>query len=196
MQNHLSISSGGCPRCFCQDGSSPAIKGYRIKRWIVALIALGAMYQSSFAQTPVIKTVEIVAYGIYSADLQSSQRDTQGVLQNVSQNFRLVTATTAVPAQIGTRFGFNYKVGGTPTGKTVSLKKVTVYPPEGLRSPNVAQSLKHSDTTVTPTIGQQSYAGYRFDDPWELVPGQWRMELWDGDRKVAEQTFTVTATKP
>ena len=163
-----------------------------MKRLTIALIALGAMCQSSFAQTQ-IKTVEIVAYGIYTADLQSATRDSHGVLQNLSTNFRRETATTNVPAQIGVRFGFEYKVVGKPAGKIVSLKKVTVFPPEGLRSPTVAQPLQHSDITVTPKIGEKTYVGYRFDDPWELVPGPWRIELWDGDRKVAERIFTVTA---
>jgi hypothetical protein len=166
--------------------------GYRMKRLTIALIALGTMYQGSLAQTPV-RTVEIVAYGIYTADLQSATRDSQGVLQNLSANFRRETATTNVPAQIGVRFGFEYKLVGKPAGKTFSLKKVTVFPPEGLRSPTVAQPLQHSDTTVTAKLGEKTYVGYRFDDPWELVPGPWRIELWDGDRKVAEQAFTVTA---
>jgi hypothetical protein len=163
-----------------------------MKGLIITLIALGTMYQSSFAQ-PQVRTVEIVAYGIYTAELQSSKRDSQGVLQSLSANFRRATATTAVPAQIGTRFGFEYKIIGTPAGKPVSFTKVTVFPQEGLRSPTVAQPLQHSDMTVTSKIGETSYVGYRFDDPWELVPGPWRIELWDGDRKVAEQTFTVTA---
>jgi hypothetical protein len=163
-----------------------------MNRFIIALIALGTTYQASFAQTRV-SAVEIVAFGIYTADLQSAKRDSQGVLQNVSANYRRVEATTKIPAQIGVRFGFEYKIIGTPVGKAVSLHKVVAFPQTGLRSPAVAQPIRHSDTTVESKIDETSYTGYRFDDPWELVPGPWRIELWDGDRKVAEQAFSVTA---
>lgn len=45
---------------------------------------------------------------------------------------------------------------------------------------------------MTRTIGREAgYVDYGFDDPWELVPGTWTIELWHGDRKLATQSFTV-----
>ena len=29
------------------------------------------------------------------------------------------------------------------------------------------------------------------DDPWELTTGPWTIELWQGDRKLISQSFTV-----
>jgi hypothetical protein len=34
-------------------------------------------------------------------------------------------------------------------------------------------------------------AGYQFGHDWEIVPGTWTIELWDGDRKLASQSFQV-----
>jgi Domain of unknown function (DUF3859) len=162
-----------------------------MKRLIIALIALGTTCPA-FAEAQ-MRTVEITAYGIYTAHTQSSKRDRQGIKQNISTGFQRAATTTTIPAQLGVRFGFEYKVVGAPAGEIVSLKKVTIVPPAGLRSPVVAQPVKRQEDMVTSKIGDPSYTGYRFDDPWELVPGPWRIELWDGDRKLAEQTFTVVA---
>ena len=138
-----------------------------------------------------VRGVEIVAYGIYTADLQSSKRDSQGIKQSISTNFRRAATTTTVPAQLGVRFGIEYKVVGAPSGKSVSLKKVMVFPPAGLRSPAVSQPILRNETTTTSKIGETTYTGYRLDDPWELVPGPWAIQLWSGDRMLAEKKFTL-----
>jgi hypothetical protein len=140
-----------------------------------------------------VRSIEIEHFGIYTADLKSTTRDSQGVMQSTSTNFHQSAATASIPAQIGVRFGIEFKVNGMPAGKSVTLKKVTVFPPGGLHSPAVAQTLYRNEATTDGNIGETSYTGYKFDDPWELVPGPWAIELWYGGRKLAEQKFTVTA---
>ena len=140
-----------------------------------------------------VRGIEIVAYGIYTADLQSSKRDSQGIKQSFSTNFRRAATTTTIPAQLGVRFGIEYQVAGAPSGKAISLKKIVVFPPAGLRSPAASQQIYRLETTTTANIGERTYTGYRLDDPWELVPGPWTIQLWDGDRKLVEKTFMVAA---
>ena len=36
------------------------------------------------------------------------------------------------------------------------------------------------------TIGAINYRGYVFEQDWELVPGAWTFELWDGQRMLAK----------
>ena len=151
---------------------------------------------SLFATLPAwgqVRGIEITEHGIYTADVQSSTRDSQGVQQNISTNFRLAAGTDKIPVRPGVRFGLLYKVVGSPGGGTVSLKKVVVYPPGGLNSPAKPQPITRSETTLSPKIGEIAYTGYRLDDPWELVRGLWTIELWYNDRKLAEQRFTLVA---
>jgi hypothetical protein len=35
------------------------------------------------------------------------------------------------------------------------------------------------------------FSGYDIDDSWELVPGVWTIQLWAGDQKFAEESFTL-----
>jgi hypothetical protein len=146
----------------------------------------------AYAQTTQIERIDVVDYGIYTADVISSQRDAQGILQSSSTNVQHVQTTRDVPAQIGVRFGFRFRVVGAPSGAEVRLKKITIFPPGGLRNPASAQAISRSETTLTTTVGNEvTYTAYKFDDPWELTTGPWTIELWHGDRKLASQNFTV-----
>jgi hypothetical protein len=50
----------------------------------------------------------------------------------------------------------------------------------------------HIDDFVLQTrIGETSYASYTLEDSFELVPGEWVFEIWQGNRKLATQSFKV-----
>jgi hypothetical protein len=123
---------------------------------------------------------------------QTSKRDSEGVLKSNIGNIRHAATTTTIPAQHGLRFGFKYKIIGTPVGITVPIRIVTVFPPAGLSPPNMTRPIHNSENNVTRKIGDDSYNDYGFDDPWELVPGSWTLQIWYGNNKLAEQNFTVT----
>jgi hypothetical protein len=160
-----------------------------MNRFVIALLAIFTA-GPAWAQ---VRAVEIVQFGIYTADLKSSTRDSQGIKENISTNFRNAVVTTTVPAQLGVRFGMEFKVIGAPANQTVSLKKVWMFPPAGLRSPKVTQPIHRDETTMKANIETTTYTGWRFDDPWELVPGTWTLQLWYGDQKLAEKQFTIVA---
>jgi Domain of unknown function (DUF3859) len=157
----------------------------------IALLVLFASYPAS-AQVQV-KNVEVLDYGIFTIEAKSSRRDSQGINENLATNVRLAKGTTTVPAEQGVEFGIRYKIDGAPVGTAVSLRELTIFPSPGLRPPTASQPVHISRTTTTPKIGDVSYTGYRLDDPWELLPGVWVIQLWYGDRKVAQQNFTVFA---
>jgi len=136
--------------------------------------------------------IDVVDYGLYSASVTSAQRDAQGILQNTSTNIEHLQTTRDVPAQIGVRFGFRFRLTGAPSGTQVQLKKITIFPPGGLRSPASTQAISRSESILTETVGDEvNYTAYKFDDPWELVIGSWTIELWYGDRKLTSQEFMV-----
>lgn len=157
-------------------------------------IAFAAVLLSGPALAEVkVTAAEIVEYGIYTAEAQTSKRDSQGVLDNLLGNLRHDTTTTTVPARHGVRFGFKYKIIGAPVGTEVSMRTVTVFPPAGLSPPNTAQPIHSHEINNAHKIGEIVYSGYAFDDPWELVPGAWTLQIWYGNNKLAEKNFTVTA---
>jgi hypothetical protein len=139
--------------------------------------------------------VEITEYGIYAGDVTRSERDSNGIVRNAVNNIRHAATTTTVPAQIGVHFGFRYRIVGKPAGQPIEIKKVTIYPEGGVRPSQSAQPQQKTEYTLTRKIGDDSYTDYSLDDPWELVPGKWTFQLWYGDRKLVEQSFTLVAKR-
>ena len=41
-------------------------------------------------------------------------------------------------------------------------------------------------------VGETHLKGYTLDDDWEVVPGIWTLQVWFGDRMLAEKRFTLT----
>jgi len=162
-----------------------------MKSIAIAFAAL-LLSEPAFAEVKVT-AAEIVEYGIYTAEIQTAKRDSNGVLQSNLGDIHHAATTTTVPARHGVRFGFRYKIIGTPDGATVPIRFVTIFPPAGLSPPNMAQPIHNSVSNDTLKIGDTGYHDYGFDDPWELVPGPWTIQIWYGKTKLAEKNFTVTA---
>jgi hypothetical protein len=138
-----------------------------------------------------VTSIEVTEYGLYTLNITGTQREATGVSRNTVGDIRHAATTRTVPAQIGVRFGFRYRVNGNPQGQKVELKRITIFPAPGLKTPNSAQPLQKTEYTIVREIGALSYTGYGLEDPWELVPGKWTIQIWQGSRKLAEQVFTV-----
>jgi hypothetical protein len=40
-------------------------------------------------------------------------------------------------------------------------------------------------------VGEELYRLYRLTERWEVVPGTWTLEIWEGDRKLSSQDFLL-----
>src|SRR5262249_28810241 len=126
------------------------------------------------------QTIEQVRVGSTAAGKVSAIDDIQ-----------LVQQTTTVSMRPGIRFGFRYSVIGSPNGATVPVKVVTLFPERGLYNPDKGQPFYRDEYMPTLALGATAYTGYRFGQPWELVPGVWVFQIWYQDRMLAEQRFMV-----
>jgi len=172
-----------------------------------AMLAIGLlMTLVSGVHAQAVQRIDIVEYGIYKTQAESfaaAPGTATGKVEEVS-DIQLIEATTTVPARVGVEFGFRYKIVGQPntgaqTGATiagqgattVNLKNVTLIPAPGMRNPQT------KNVTVTSVFFQDAKVGaepvrlFRFTEPWEVVPGIWTLEIWDGDRKLVSQSFLV-----
>lgn len=163
-----------------------------MRKLLIAVLFL-AVGTPAWAQK--VERIEIVEYGIYTADKLKSQRDPNGQLHSTIGNLHHAETTTTIPAELGIKFGVKYRVIGEPDGQRVTIRKLIVYPPTGIKPPNALQPLLSSDGQTNPPIGETVYTGFEFDDPWELVPGSWAIQFWQGNRLLAEQRFTVVARR-
>jgi hypothetical protein len=156
-------------------------------------LAFAAVLAAPVVHAQGVARVEITEYGVYTVDTDSAQRNSVGVLSNTLSNIRHAETTSMVRAEHGVHFGFRYRIIGSPAGQAVKLRKVVVFPPEGLKSPKSPTPLQTFERTLPLEIGETFYTDYTLDEPWELVPGPWKIQLWLGDRKLAEEDFVVVA---
>jgi uncharacterized protein DUF3859 len=158
---------------------------------LLATLLLATLSTTASAQT--VERVEIIDFGLYNIGEKMKPTGAfgtaAGVVNGVS-HIKLAEATTTVPANLGVHFGFRYKIIGSAKG-TATLKIVTLIPEPGIRNPNTGRTSVRNEYVETRPIGSTQYAGYSFDNPWEVVPGTWTKEVWDGDRKLASQSFNV-----
>jgi hypothetical protein len=158
--------------------------------WLVIAAGGGA------AQSPTVTGITITKAGTYTAETTSAparagQHSPTGTV-GTDVNWQFMSTSAEVRGEVGTEFGIEFRIDGTPTGQGVTLHLVLIFPPQGLRNPNNGE-IMHNSKIAFPDmkIGDLSLVGYGFDNGWEIVPGIWTEQIWYQDRMLAERSFTV-----
>jgi hypothetical protein len=161
----------------------------------IALVGLGV---SQAQDRPAhIDSIDILEKGIYDSR-EVARVPTPELASGKSRllaDLKLVKETTTIPARLGVRFGIRYKLVGEPAGAPAPLLWVVKFPEQGLRNPETNQTKPDDRVKLNRTIGDIHYRGYGLDADWEVVPGIWTFEIWQDDRKLAEQKFELVKVK-
>jgi hypothetical protein len=96
-----------------------------------------------------------------------------------------------VPARLGVQFGARYRIVGVPAGQQATVRTRWLVPEPGMRNPLTGEVTRTDEADESVTIGTDRLAGYKFGQPWEIVPGKWTLEFWADDRRLNSVTFTV-----
>jgi len=146
------------------------------------LAALALLAGAAHAQ--VISRVDLQACGIYESKVQGRENDAKSASgrRTIVQDERLVNETTRVPWRAGLKFGCQVILQGVPPGDVVDFRAVLRLP-RGEISGSQAYA-----------IGEPGYVGYtlRRGDP----TGEWALEIWIDQRKLAEKRFLIEADRP
>ena len=134
-------------------------------RNLCVCLALVLCQASAFANQDV--SAKIHYAGLFLLDEQHYD------LQSVKQ-------TTEIPAVLGQVFGIFLSIEHTLGREVVKIRQVIKNP-----SSEDVESLYFND-------GAADFLAFGFDDPEELVEGEWVFELWHEDQKLAAQHFNVS----
>jgi hypothetical protein len=146
---------------------------------------------------PAIAGITVTNAGIYtgrstSAPARAGQASPTHTVGTASE-WRFDSDSTDVAAKVGTQFGIEFRVDGTPPGDSITLHLVLAFPPQGIRNPNTGDMMHNANITIPNVkIGALCLLGYGFDNAWEIVPGVWTEQIWYQSRMLAERTFTVS----
>jgi len=161
------------------------------------LAAPAAPASASSAQaasaSPQVTAINVKAYGIFSAVARTSAKAGTGAPASTRvANVRLLKKTLSIPMHKGVNFGFQYEAVGTPRGERATLHFVVIYPQPGLRKPGSSTPLARDEYDEKVRIGLKGgFDGYELDNDWELVPGDWTLEILSGTKALASETFTL-----
>lgn len=103
--------------------------------------------------------------------------------------------TASVVGSKGLDFGLLFVPKGSKMrGAPVSLRYVTRFPGPGLLKPGSAERLTQADSEIRCLMGMACTARYTLDEEWEIIPGTWHFEIYDGTRKLLDETIEIQAS--
>lgn len=153
------------------------------------LAAAMPLHPAAAADGPRARVAEYGEYTVRSETPRTEVDPTStGVTERVaSEGARLLRRTSRVEARLCVRFGAWFAAVGTgPDGMLPIVSRLT-HPV--LVRPDGRSGTEETDEGVL--TGTPSLSGFRFDHPWEAVPGTWTFAVLSGGKVLAEQSFEV-----
>ena len=143
-----------------------------------------------------VDRLEIVESGFYDAanTTVTATSPSAGAVTGGVQELRdvkLLAQPPAATARVGIGFAVRFRSFGERAGERAMLRSVWKIPPPGIVDPASGATFHESVAEFATTIGSNHLRGYSFDQPWEIVPGTWMLEIWQGDRKLLEKSFEI-----
>lgn len=167
-------------------------------RLIVSILAMLTCVLVTVAEAAVeepeieVRVARITGVGIFAGQQVSRQKEygRDQVAADIVRGVDFLVNTREIPARQGTKFGFQYLLDSTPIGQHISITSIIRFPEPGLKTPDgriYQQSVEHKRVR----IGHPSLHGYGFDEPWEMMTGEWVFEIWHNDVRLIRKTFWV-----
>ncbi len=158
----------------------------------LSLLAISFLAMPSPSLAAEITGIEIISAGIFKARDTSVSNDVNlptGKFTRVTE-VSLVESTDRIPAKLGIYFGIAFKIKGKPAGENVSITRNFITP--GLQEPgNNKVYTTFASTVVYPLDDETRYLFYNFEQPWELEPGEWTLQLLCEGKHQTAKTFIV-----
>ncbi len=162
-----------------------------IERLMVA-VCTGLIAVQCIADDLLVSAVEVLGYGIVKT--QSGRNrigfSNESIAVDAIDGFRFLAHTSDIPATLGTEFGLQYRVNSTPKGALFEVNSVVLFPEGGLVD-RKGKVYKQATETFKIPIGEPSFYGFGFDEPWEIVPGKWVIQIWHNNSRLLQRTFNV-----
>lgn len=152
-------------------------------RAIRSSLLIGGLLLSALASAQV-QVQGPVEYGLFI----SNAKEFAPGERLLTRSDQVIEPTQVIPAKLGSKFGLRYSLAGKQAGDApLTLLYLTpgVVTPDGLR---------HDKFVVQQPMVQGAGAdlmAFEFSETYEVVPGEWRFMVFQGDRLLVEQTFEV-----
>ena len=158
------------------------------------LLACGFLFvcNASFATDLFVSAVEVLGYGVVESRISKSRMgfSKESMAVDGVDNVRFVTLSRDIPGVLGTKFGLQYRINSTPKGAMFEVSSIIIFPPGGLVNKQGKVFEQASETFEVP-VGEQLFYGFGFDEEWEIVPGEWKIQIWHNNARMIERKFNI-----
>lgn len=129
-----------------------------------------------------------------ASHLSAGTYDDESETTGESSNWRLISRTNQIPAIFGTQFGITWTFDSPAKQGRHRFKTVWEFPDVGIANPTTGKAVRRLEFDGGCNSGAECFAGWKFTDPWELVPGRWTLEIWADGARLLRQHFDVLET--
>ncbi len=147
-----------------------------------------------------VNGIEITGFGIFEYDsvrIDHDETSSVGAKLGAAKGLQLSSETTRIPIRPGLAYGVRFVVHGNPPDTTVDIRAI-LRSTEACVLRDTGQVIYHNDSVLKVRIGQPRHIVGRFSVSeeenhciGESQPGTDTIELYHGDRKLAEKTFQI-----
>lgn len=160
-------------------------------RWpILGLLALGLLLGVTDAWAA--RKGEVLEYGYYEfidgPERSSQAAVTSGYVQ--TGKARLVKQTERIPIEQGRLFGFRFRISGLdPSVGVIPLELVVRHPPMEKPDGSVSTGYRYPVELKLEQGQVEDQTGYRLNEPYEMVEGEWLFEYRIMNKPLLVQRF-------
>jgi len=157
----------------------------------VLLLVVWVGAESARAQS--LQKIYVFQWGEYEVDgrIANATVSPQGVEHSIdTSNWRHIRTARTIVARLGTEFCFRYWPTGVWTA-VASIRIVTNFPAPGVTARQSRMRVLREERVDPIRIGYPEMWCWSFDHPDDIAVGEWRIEIWSGETRLAEQRFTV-----
>jgi len=141
--------------------------------------------------TTQIKATRIKSGIIYAPAIRIADPDSPTGHMQSSKSVDGIIETTYIPAELGKRFGTIFVLIGPQQGLMLDYQVVWRFPEPGLTNPKTQITQHIYRHTNQCKVGALCGATWSLTEPFEVVPGEWELELRIKDAPFFTQTFEV-----
>lgn len=109
---------------------------------------------------------------------------------NVVSDFRLIEQTGLIAAKPGLTFGTSFVLSSDDFDELIPMKWITRFPAGGIM-PGDGTVFDCDRMSCDVPNRAVTFQSYTFEQPWEMVSGEWHFEIWCEEQMIADHAFTV-----
>jgi hypothetical protein len=139
-----------------------------------------------------IDKIELIDFGVFdNHEIDKQQKDASSPTGYTltANSLKTVEQTDEIELKKGLAFGIKYKVHGEDEGEELPYQRRILHP--DIQAPGSGEIYTEQVDIRGEKAGAETFDFYRFDEAYEMQPGNWTFQLIDGPRVLLEKTFVL-----